>query len=139
MYLGVDPGDTTGWALFETPEKMLDWGHVVYDDIEDWIAGLPEGITVVIVESFQLFGHKAVKQTGSKMKASQVFGMMKLYAKQKGAEFVEQPPTIKAFAEKQSGLKPTGAHSKSHRIDAFNHCIYYFIQKKLIPIRTSSG
>lgn len=136
MYLGVDPGDTSGYALFSDPQTMVEWGHVKFDDLPDWIATLPPGITVVIIESFQLFSHKAKQQSGSKMKASQVIGMLKLYAKQIGAEVVEQPPTIKAFAEKQSKLRPTGAHSESHRIDAFNHCIYYFINKKLMPVRT---
>lgn len=136
MYLGVDPGDTSGFALFETPEKMLDWGNVKYDDFLDWLATLPDGITVVIVESFQLFQHKAVQQSGSKMKASQIFGMLKMYAKKIGAEFVEQPPTIKAFAEKQTKLVPKGAHINSHRVDAFNHCYYYFIKNKLVEVRT---
>lgn len=136
MYLGIDPGETTGYALFETPEKMLTWGHVAFDDVFDWLENLPDGITVVIIESFTLFQHKAKQQSGSKMKTSQVIGAVKAWAKRKGAEIVEQPPTIKQFAEKQSGLKPVGAHANSHRIDAFNHCYYYFIQKKLVEVRT---
>lgn len=137
MYLGVDPGETTGYALMETPEKMHSWGHVKFDDIFDWLENLPAGIEVIIMESFQLFGHKAKAQTGSKMKTSQVIGAVKAYAHRHKITVVEQPPTIKAFAEKQSGLKPTGAHANSHRIDAFNHCYYYFLQKKLLQVRTS--
>lgn len=136
MYLGVDPGDTTGYAIFSDPQTMKEWGHIKFDDMNDWIIGLPPGIKIIVIESFQLFSHKAKQQSGSKMKASQVIGMLKLYAKQIGAEVVEQPPTIKAFAEKQSGLRPSGPHANSHRIDAFNHCIYYFIKNNLMEVRT---
>ena len=136
MYLGIDPGDTTGYAIFKSPEEFVEWGDIPYGNIEDWIANCEYKFDVIVVESFQLFQKKAVQQTGSKMKASQVFGMFKLYAKVSGATFVEQPPTIKAFAEKQSGLKPKGAHANSHRVDAANHLIYYFIKSGKMQVKT---
>lgn len=142
-YLGVDPGHTTGYAILSSwqPIALDISGHVLFEDVPDWLQGLPEDIDMVVMEEFKLLPGKATYQatnSNSQMKTSQVEGMVKLWAAQRKIPVVMQSPAIKASTEKQSGLKPSGSHNKnSHWIDAFNHLYYYGIRNGFIKVRTS--
>jgi hypothetical protein len=124
-----DPGDTTGWAMMRYNDGYL-WesGSVPFDDMCKFLTNrfTHKDITVAVVcEDFALFGGKAKAQTGSKFKAVQIIGMLRLWIYDWDIEFVLQPPNIKPIAERLTGIQPVGTHDKSHHIDAYNHGSYY--------------
>jgi hypothetical protein len=143
--LGIDPGDATGWSLVADPG-----GHEIAHGIEKyatfpaWLKsflGLFGAIDTVIVEDFALFKNKALAQSGSKLYAPRVIGMVEYWASTYGIPVVLQPPTIKPIAQKFSQRKPTGAHAKSHDVDAYNHAIYWLTKQGRFEVdaRLSEG
>lgn len=131
--IAFDPGDTTGWAAFsgEGDTKML--GQVKFDDLPGFLASMDETkISYVIVEDYRLFAKRAMQQAGSTMKASQVIGMLTLWAAQKGAELVKQPSSIKPAALKWSQIKMPGSHAQSHQYDAYLHGYHWMVSRGLI-------
>jgi hypothetical protein len=131
--LGIDPGDATGWSLIADPGgHEIAHGIEKYENFPGWLKqflGLFGAVDTVVVEDFALFKNKALAQSGSKLYAPRVIGMVEYWASTYGIPVVFQPATIKPIAQKFSQRKPTGAHSKSHDIDAYNHAIYWLTKQ----------
>lgn len=126
--LAVDPGETSGWAVFSPEGQPLGFGQVrgreaLYDLLQEI-----GPVKVVVCEDYRLFGHKAIQQSGSKMETVRVIGAIDSWAHQFGVKPFMQPSSIKSIAVKWSGLKPIGSHDNSHHVDAYNHG-YYYLQK----------
>jgi hypothetical protein len=123
-----DPGETTGYALFNAAGVNLERSQVkgrlaLYDLLEE--IGPVEH---VIIEDFRLFQHKALQQSGSRLETVRVIGAIESWAHNTKGRVTLQPPTIKPIAQLWSGKVPKGSHSLSHSVDAFNHG-FYFLQK----------
>lgn len=135
LLLGVDPGKTTGWALFENGLPVT-WGQakgVEAFDIElDDIVQAYGPPNIVIVEDFALFRGKALQQSGSKMEASQVIGVMASFARRHKAELVKQPSNILPIAQKWSKMNMPSNHSTSHWVSAYNHAWYYLVRNEMV-------
>lgn len=137
MITAWDPGDTTGWAVWDEEGNLLKMGMCALEDIpdvwEDILAAYPTRvITTVIVEDFVLFGKRAQSQTGSRMKASQGIGSLRTLARQERADFVLQPASIKSIAMKWSGITMPSDHDKTHEWDAFLHGYHWLVKQKRI-------
>ncbi len=131
MYLAFDPGGTTGWCSFNDEGETTGYGQLSLDElaakVDEWAN---EPIHTVIYETFVLFGHKAKRQTGSDMPASQAIGIIKTLIHRLGSPTViRQDPSIKNMAQKWTQMKPPSNHAESHWVDAFNHGAYYLINK----------
>jgi len=119
--LAVDPGGTTGWALF-TDGKL-----VVWDEAIDWYAidfMLKRTLDIIVYEDFWLFPHKAAAQIGSKMLAVGVIGVLQYTATMRGILIADQAASIKNVAKKKfdtSSIHTTSEHIK----DATLHGLYY--------------
>lgn len=135
-YLSADPGLHTGWALWDDKGKFLEMGTThSNDELHKKLEGI-SGIKVVIYEDFLLFKHKASKQVGSRMPASQAIGILETFARQWGAEIVKQPSHIKDTAERLSGMKTKRlAKHLTHKIDAYNHGYFYLVRNKIIEVK----
>jgi hypothetical protein len=124
--LAFDPGDTTGWAAFDEEGSLMNMGHILFSDLPEFLAKYGDTeISYVVVEDFVLFAKRAVKQAGSRMKASQVIGMLKLWAAQKNAILVMQQANIKPAAMKWSQMHMPSDHSQTHQFDAYLHGYYW--------------
>lgn len=127
-----DPGGTTGWALFNySSGDLLDVGQVQFDQFFDWLNEMEGHLattTAIVVEDFRLMGGKAKAQTGSRFETVQVIGAIRQWASKYHTHILLQPPTIKPIAERWTDLRPKGAHSNSHWVDAYNHGAYYLRQ-----------
>ena len=130
MYLAFDPGATTGWCKFDDQGNALEWGQDNFDELIDhcnvWAF---ETWDAIIYEQFKLFRHKAQRQTGSTMPASQAIGIIKTLIRNTNAKAVVQEASIKATAEKMTQMKAPSNHAQSHWVDAFNHGAYYLINE----------
>lgn len=140
MITAWDPGDTTGWAVWDEEGNLLKMGMCALEDIPDvWDDLLTqfddEGanpMRTVIVEDFVLFGKRAQSQTGSRMKASQGIGSLRTLARQERAEFILQPASVKSIAIKWSGITMPSDHDKTHEWDAFLHGYHWLVKQKRI-------
>lgn len=126
--VAFDPGLTTGYCIFDDASPVS-YGQIHFLKLVELVEGLPKP-DVVVYENFQLFGHKAKQQIGSKFETVQAIGIIKSWAKRNKAEQIEQRPSDKAIAQKWTGIVPTGAHNtNSHWVDAFNHGMFYLIKQ----------
>lgn len=136
-YLAVDPGNTTGWASFDIEGKPLDMGmlQVVFgEDLDaNLITNLLDTIkpTVLIIEEYVLFGHKARAQTGSKMFTSRIIGLFEAWAGVNNVKVHFQRSDIKPIGYKWAGIKVPRNHSQSHQTDAYVHGIYWLIRNNI--------
>lgn len=126
--IGIDPGKMNGIAIFNGDGSVDGYGQMDLDELLDWTTEYEEPVSAVIVEDFILFKKRAIQQSGSRMHASQVIGMMKSFAKRKDAFFLLQKSDILPTAEKISGVKMPADHSISHQISAYNHA-YFWMHK----------
>lgn len=130
--LALDPGKTTGWAIFDGGGQVVDYGQENMDDLITLERLFDEHeISHIVVEDFKLFRHRASKQVGSRMEAPQVIGIAFAWSKKHNCEFIKQDPAIKPTAQKWSQLKPPSNHAQSHWVDAFNHGFYWLVLNKL--------
>ena len=130
MILSIDPGHISGYFLFtDNGEDTAVFGQVDEKGLFDFLTTL-ERPSLIIIEKFPLYGHKALQQTGSSMETPQIIGMVKMYAHQKDVPVVEQPASILPIAEMWSGVKVNGkgGHAQSHWKSAYNHG-WYYLQK----------
>lgn len=112
LLLAIDPGDVhVGVAWFDQqagPSGELAWGCVYVEEMTPdefhqyiWPAMASGIFDYVVVESFNLYGDKALEQTGSSMETSQMIGWIKavhwILWTQWGLQIklVMQPPSIK--------------------------------------------
>lgn len=139
-YMAFDPGEGTGWATFNEIGYPTGWGNV-YNDVNG-VVDLSDSLSemfqtnfvpkVVIYEKWKLL--KTKEFYGSTMLSCQVVGLIRSLGYRWGAELVSHETTINSVAQKWSGLKPVGAHSKQHWVLAFNHGFYELqMRKKITP------
>lgn len=131
MILVVDPGDTNGIAIFFANGENVSKFQCNFDQLADGLQTM-QHIDTVIVEDYRLRKGKQAQQTGSRFQAVQTIGMLKFYAKQRGAQFILANVQAKTMGEIYSGVKPPSNHSKSHEIDAYNIGIWWFVSEGII-------
>ena len=125
IVLGVDPGQTTGWALLEHPMRLVGSGQVEAEgrDISSLLSGLgPED--ELVIERFRLRPTKGRALGGDDLVAAQVVGALKDAAESTLVPVVEQEPAIKAVMPvgllSALGVLPRGRHAR----DACRHAAY---------------
>lgn len=134
--LALDPGNSTGWVLYDTDTKKILGGTLGESFIEVWRR--LDFVDVIIYESFNLYPGAAKHMTRNEFYPCQVIGVIRLYGEMhKNVELVKQSPSVKKFAggldevwetvKRISG--PTMTVVTEHTKDAFLHLKYYLIQE----------
>lgn len=134
-YLAIDPGLTTGWALFDDHGTLEDSGQVRgLDQFYRWLTRSCPVPDLVICEDFIL--NPNVPQGGSNMIASQVIGVVRAYALEHGLILVMQPSRILKIGYAYAAMRPLpkSRHSESHEFDAMAHGVYYLCKHKIRKI-----
>ena len=126
--LCLNPGETTGWAIFERG-KLVRCGQLV-----STIPGVPQFIVQempshVVYEDFVLYAHKAQDQQWSKMNTSRVIGAIEYVCWELGIPYYEQVALEgKSFVTddklKAWDLYQTG---QRHARDAIRHGIAFML------------
>jgi len=134
----------TGWAMFSNG-KLTDVGKVCSEEFkyqenywqdvaEEMLTVLPK---IVVCESFRLFAHKAMQQSGSSMDTPQLIGYLRMCLWDRGIPIVFQDPVNKLrFSDEvmvQMGIiekKGRSHYFKGniltiHERDAIRHGLYY--------------
>lgn len=135
-YLAFDPGHTTGYAIFNNEGDIVDWGDLKGLRELSAFLGTQDRPNGVIYEEYRVRGDRGgiSANVGSRLETVQAIGVIKAKCFEWEIEPVEQPAQIKKIAEMWSKHKPTGSHDKSHKVDAFNHGVYYLVKNKIRSI-----
>lgn len=130
MILVVDPGDTTGWAMFDREGGLIDKGQA---DLNEFFKLITEhSFAMFLVEDYRLRKGKQAQQTGSRFQAVQVIGALKYAAYLDEVNFELVDVQAKMLGSMYSGVKPPSDHKKSHEIDAYNIGIYWLVKNGVI-------
>ena len=133
MLLALDPGGTTGWALFEAGVPLR-WGQA--KEWDPWDALLQHGVDVVVYERFALYASKVADLVQDEVIAAQRIGVIRYLAGRlippplivvqpalcihytpAGRATPTLPPILKALVD---AVCPTGPHQR----DALAHGFY---------------
>lgn len=130
MILSCDPGDTTGWTIWSDDGQELYSGQMEADEFIEHLAQPDRfpGLKTVVYEDFRLFRGRAQAQTGSRFKASQVIGALKMLSSMTKAKQVRQETGNRDLGYKFMGEKQPTNHKISHVADARAHGYYYFVR-----------
>lgn len=131
MILAVDPGDTSGFALFEDGGSSIGSWQSDFDKSLELLAPI-ENLSKIVVEDYRLRKGKQAQQTGSRFQAVQMIGALKYHAKLHGIAFELASVQAKTLGAMFSGVKPPSNHKESHKIDAYNIGIYWLVDNKII-------
>lgn len=131
MILVVDPGDTTGYALFYDDGELYEKGQADFNKMLEMLSNVIH-IERIVVEDYRLRAGKQAQQTGSRFQAVQVIGALKYHAYLHNIEFELATVQAKTLGSMYSGVKPPSDHKKSHEIDAYNIGIYWLVDNKVI-------
>ncbi len=130
MILSCDPGDTTGWVIWSDDGQELYSGQMEADEFIEHLAQpdrFPD-LKTVVYEDFRLFRGRAQAQTGSRFKASQVIGALKMLSSMTKAKQVRQETGNRDLGYKFMGEKQPTNHKISHVTDAKAHGYYYLVR-----------
>jgi len=132
MILVVDPGDTTGLALFKSNGELIQKSQHKFDELLPMLDRVYDDADIILVEDYRLRKGKQAQQTGSRFEAVQVIGALKYQAYIKEAKFELVDVQAKTLGSMYSGVKPPSDHKKSHEIDAYNIGIYWLVKNGVI-------
>lgn len=132
--LAVDPGKNTGIALFNSKGEVIINTTWSVEGLIDYLAENPD-IDQLVVENWRL-RTRQVQQTGSKMEASQVIGILRLWSKLRAVPLATQDPQVMRIAAMHFQVK---IPAKSHIPDktaALLHGLYFLETEGVLePIR----
>ena len=131
MILAVDPGDTSGFALFAADGSLINKWQSNFDNSLDFLSPLTN-LKTIVVEDYRLRAGKQTQQTGSRFQAVQMIGALKYHAKLHGMAFELASVQAKTLGAMFSGVKPPSNHKESHEVDAYNIGIYWLVDSKII-------
>ena len=149
-WLCVDPGEDTGWALFEDDrlidagtEKLWAFGESVFtavfrpeeaELVGDELATKFAGIVRIVCEDFRIYPWEAKKGSlnWDPMRTPRLIGALTIIAKMGALEFEIQGAKIKERAEAAGAeaLFLTPLNENRHANDAIRHGVYYLAIKR---------
>ena len=126
QYLALDPGETTGWALFDLNGIELEIGQFKQiDQTKELTRLVTSDLKAVICEDYVNFGWKQQKRW-SRNQTSKNIGSLEMLCELRGVPLYLQPANIKAIGYRFAGLDgPPSNHAISHQFDAFVHGVYW--------------
>lgn len=126
--LAIDPGKTTGWALFVNGE-LCDCGEIRNSSVKE-LEVLFNKVkpTVVVCEDYKVYAWKAAAHTWSDLPVSKLIGTIETLCYLRNAQFTTQMAiTGKMFCTNKR-LEEWNIHVKGgHAEDAIRHGCYYLL------------
>ena len=122
LLLALDPGDTTGWAVF-VGTQCIQTGALRLDIAEMWFFLQKVKPNYVACENFVLYAHKAQAQSWSPLNTIRLLGVIELYCILHAV-----PYTLQLAAEAKGFIKDVARRATKHEEDAIRHG-YYFLYK----------
>lgn len=131
IILAIDPGETTGWALFIQGE-LTDSGQALTKtvaDFGDWFEEATasfQGRVVIVAEDYRIYAHKLAEHTFSSVHTLRILGALELLCHASSFPLVYQMAyQAKTFVDNRKlehwGMLVKGRHAR----DAVRHAAYY--------------
>lgn len=121
-YLALDPGKTTGYAVFNWSGDSIDMGEVFsQEELRTLLNDVKP--TTIICEDWKT--RADIRLGGDPLETIRIIGRVEEWAFTNNCIFVLQPNTIKPIAYKMAGMSKTKTKSLSHRLDAYVHGVYW--------------
>lgn len=126
--LALDPGETTGYVVFnQDKHEIVESGQFPY--IQE-LERLIELCDFVIIEKFELFPHKAKEQIGSTFPTCEVIGVAKYLCGKFNRDYILQRPLDQSFFN-DAKLKILGFRTnRKHANSAIKHLLHYYVNVK---------
>jgi hypothetical protein len=125
MYIGFDPGPTTGIARVNNRGQIIDMEMIRLDDLPLHLETIPTvAVLKVVMEKYKQLPFKwkalAARKT-NKGEVLQAEGIVKSWCRRNHLQLVEQPATVLPIASKHTGIKLPSDHTQSHGHAALLH------------------
>lgn len=134
--LAIDPGDTTGWATWDTVKGNLplNFGNVKADDLFEWVSLQEGSFDVVVVEDYipRPPKHGGFDHTYAKINTLRYIGAIQYHCYLNGMKFVLQPPSIKPVGAGWGNIPHNKKTHAPHHLDAMKHGFYYLVRNNVI-------
>ncbi len=139
MILAVDPGGTTGWAVYDDGEVYAGQDDQIH--FFACVKALPRP-SVIVVERYTITPHTA--KLSQQTTALEVIGFLRYWAWEHDADFVMQTPAdAKRFAQvgtdKHARLDAAGWTQRplakfDHANDALRHLLLYCVKARIMEV-----
>jgi hypothetical protein len=136
VILSFDPGETTGYCAMTLKGTVRGFGEFSLSSRVVWLLRHYHP-SVVVVESFALYPHKATSQIGSSFRTVEVIGVIRHECAQHHLVLVEQPANQRAFFSYRGRVRRYAPSVRGkHALDATRHLLYYLCFKtKTVPFQ----
>ena len=135
-WLSLDPGESTGWALW-SEGKLAEAGTDVLWDVIDSLSaaseckenevGFPTDLGLIVMEDWALYPWKLKELAWDKCRTARGIGAIELICRQVSIQLVLQPASIKKSAVSAGAeelfMRPL--HENRHANDAIMHGVFY--------------
>jgi hypothetical protein len=130
MRIGIDPGQTTGFAICDEDGKLVDYGSHKKAAFFSFLHSVRP--TMFVVENFKI--RPNINFTWNEMEVIRIIGAVEFRAHSINAKVVFQEPSIKPIGYKWAGITVPKDHGLSHATDAWAHLTYYNHKILKLPI-----
>lgn len=149
MTLCIDPGITTGWALFGGDGKCVDYGQIAgIDNLQEFlIIQAREGcLTLIIYEGYKIWPKGAKKNQKSGPRRSgfsanerkgheetlKAVGKIEAIGTAFGITLLKVEPAFKYAGYRQGNIPPATNHKVSHERDAIAIGVHHFVKEGIL-------
>jgi hypothetical protein len=128
VYLAIDPGETSGYALFDNEGKELYIGQFTQDKQTEALSTLiHSNLKEVICEDYRNHGWQQQKRW-SRNQTSKNIGAIEILCDLRGIRIELQSNTVKTIGYKWAGMPgPPSNHNISHQYDALAHGVHRLV------------
>lgn len=136
--LALDPGETTGWAVFRSGQ-LASYGQIVVPTFKDsridardvWALFRTVEPDVVVIEGYRVYASKAKHHTWSALYTPKLIGYVEAVCQHDDIPYYIQMASSKMFCTNEK-LKRWGYYPKGepHAADAVRHGCYWLLFHK---------
>lgn len=132
-YTSIDPGESIGWAAFDSKGDILIFGQFRWEDfLENIELLIPVGLEHCITEDYVNYAHKKQKNW-TRNNTSKVIGKIELFCEMRKVPITLQPAMFYETGCAWGGFPSPKEmpHSISHQYAAAGHGVYWLQQNNI--------
>lgn len=131
-YIAIDPGETSGFAMFDEVGELLKIGQYRQSEQSQWLSeNIQPTLMGVICEDYKNHSWKKQKNW-SRNQTSKNIGAIEIICDLRQVPYYLQANTVKAIGYKYMGIEPPSNHSISHQYDAAAHGTFWLRTKGIL-------
>lgn len=131
--LALDPGETTGWAVFEDCQlaRCGQWPVRALEDFDAFVTD--KRPDAMVIENYRVYASRAAQHVGSEVNTAQYVGILKFLG-----QMYQVPYTLQMAHQAKGWVSDTRLNTlglfqtgKRHANDAIRHGVYWLLFGKL--------